>query len=94
MKMYLPATGSRTTCRSAGSLGTNAVRRRGSTARSTSISSRRTILFVDHGKFFKTALAAMRAPIRELKGRRVFLDDGSRYWHLKPDFRFAEVVTI
>ena len=52
------------------------------------------ILLVDRGRLFETVLDAMRARMRELGSRRVFLDDGSWYWDLKPDFRFGEVVEI
>lgn len=52
------------------------------------------ILLVDRGRFFETVLDAMRARMRELGSRRVFLEDGSWYWDLKPDFRFGEVVEI
>ena len=52
------------------------------------------ILLVDRGRFFQTVLDAMRARMRELGSRRVFLDDGNWYWDLKPDFRFGEVVEI
>ena len=52
------------------------------------------ILLVDRGRFFETVLDAMRARMRELGSRRVFLDDGSWYWNLKPDFQFGEVVEI
>ncbi len=52
------------------------------------------ILLVDRARFFETVLDAMRARMRELGSRRVFLDDGSWYWDLKPDFRFGEVVEI
>lgn len=52
------------------------------------------ILLVDRGRFFETVLDAMRSRMRELGSRRVFLDDGSWYWDMKPDFRFGEVVEI
>ncbi len=52
------------------------------------------ILLVDRGAFFETVLDAMRARMRALGSRRVFLDDGSWYWDLKPDYRFGEVVEI
>ena len=52
------------------------------------------ILLADGGAFFRTVLEAMRARMRELGSRRVFLDDGSWYWDLKPDYRFGEVVEI
>ncbi len=52
------------------------------------------VLLVDRDGFFTTVLDAMRARMRELGSRRVFLDDGNWYWDLKPDFRFGEVVEI
>jgi predicted nucleotidyltransferase len=52
------------------------------------------ILLVDRGGFFQAVLDAMRVRMRELGSRRVFLEDGSWYWDLKPDFRFGEVVEI
>lgn len=52
------------------------------------------ILLVDRDGFFGHVLDAMRARMRVLASRRVFLDDGSWYWDLKPDFRFGEVVEI
>ena len=52
------------------------------------------ILLVDREAFFRTVLDGMRARMRELGSRRVFLDDGSWYWDLKPDYRFGEVVEI
>ena len=52
------------------------------------------ILILDRGRFFEDVLAGMRARMRELGSRRVFLDDGSWYWDLKPDFQFGEVVEI
>lgn len=52
------------------------------------------ILLVDRDRFFQTVLEEMRDRMRELGSRRVFLEDGSWYWDLKPDFRFGEVVEI
>ena len=52
------------------------------------------ILLVDRDGFFGAVLEAMRARMRVLGSRRVFLDDGSWYWDLKPDFRFGEVVEL
>ena len=52
------------------------------------------VLLVDRGAFFETVLDAMRARMRALGSKRVFLDDGSWYWDLKPDYRFGEVVEI
>lgn len=51
------------------------------------------ILF-DADGFFADILGQMRARMRELGSRRVFLPDGSWYWDLKPDFRFGDEVRI
>src|SRR5262249_41812321 len=52
------------------------------------------VLILDRGGFFESGLAGMCARMRELGSRRVFLDDGTWYWDLKPDFRFGEVAEI
>jgi hypothetical protein len=52
------------------------------------------ILILDRGRFFEEVLSGMRERMRALGSRRVFLEDGSWYWDLKPDFRFGEVVEI
>ena len=52
------------------------------------------VLILDRDRFFEGVLAGMRARMRVLGSRRVFLDDGTWYWDLKPDFRFGEVVEI
>lgn len=52
------------------------------------------VLLIDRDQFFQSVLDAMRARMRELGCRRIFLEDGSWYWDLKPDFRFGEVVEI
>ena len=52
------------------------------------------MLLLDRGAFFANVLDAMRARMRALGSRRVFLEDGNWYWDLKPDFRFGEVVEI
>ena len=52
------------------------------------------ILLIDHEGFFAAVLDEMRARMRALGSRRVFLSDGSWYWDLKPDFRFGEIVEL
>jgi hypothetical protein len=52
------------------------------------------VLLYDRGQFFAGVLAAMRSRMRALGSRRVFLEDGSWYWDLKPGFRFGEIVEI
>jgi len=52
------------------------------------------ILILDRGRFFEGVLSEMRERMRALGSRRIFLEDGTWYWNLKPDFRFGEVVEI
>lgn len=52
------------------------------------------IVILDRDGFFADVLAGMRERMRALGSRRVFLDDGTWYWDLKPDFRFGEVVEL
>lgn len=52
------------------------------------------ILILDREGLVEAVLAAMRARMRALGSRRVYLRDGTWYWDLKPDFRFGEVVEI
>jgi predicted nucleotidyltransferase len=52
------------------------------------------VLILDRDGFFGAVLSAMRERMRVLGSRRIYLDDGTWYWDLKPDFRFGEVVEI
>jgi hypothetical protein len=52
------------------------------------------IVLIDRGGFMEKVFTAMRERMRVLGSRRVFLEDGSWYWDLKPDFRFGDVVEI
>jgi predicted nucleotidyltransferase len=52
------------------------------------------ILLLDRDGFFDLVLARLRARMKELGSRRVFLPDGSWYWDLKPDFKWGEVVEL
>jgi uncharacterized protein len=52
------------------------------------------VFILDRGGFFGAVLDELRARMRTLGSRRVFLSDGSWYWDLKPDFRFGEVVEL
>jgi hypothetical protein len=51
-------------------------------------------LLFDRDGFFAAVLGRMRARMRELGSRRVFLPDGSWYWDLQPGFRFGDEVRI
>jgi predicted nucleotidyltransferase len=48
----------------------------------------------DRNGFFTGILGGLRQRLLELGARRVFLEDGSWYWDLKPDYRFGEVFEI
>jgi predicted nucleotidyltransferase len=52
------------------------------------------VLLLDRDRFFAEVLERLRARMKELGSRRVFLEDGSWYWDLKPDFRWGEVVEL
>jgi hypothetical protein len=52
------------------------------------------VLILDRGGFFEAVLNEMRQRMRAMGSRRVFLENGSWYWDLKPDFRFGEVAEI
>jgi hypothetical protein len=51
-------------------------------------------LLFDRDGFFVGVLDGLRARMRELGSRRVFLPDGSWYWDLRPGFRFGEEVEL
>jgi predicted nucleotidyltransferase len=51
------------------------------------------VLYDRHG-FFSKVLAGLKRRLTELGARRVFLEDGSWYWDLKPDYRFGEIFEI
>jgi predicted nucleotidyltransferase len=51
-------------------------------------------LLFDRDGFFSAILDDVRARLRELGSRRVFLPDGSWYWDLYPRFRFGDEVRI
>lgn len=52
------------------------------------------VLLLDRNRFFAEVLERLRGRMKELGSRRVFLEDGSWYWDLKPDFRWGEVITL
>lgn len=51
-------------------------------------------ILYDRDGFFAGVLAGLKRRLAELGARRVFLDDGSWYWDLKPDYRFGEIFEI
>ena len=52
------------------------------------------VLLFDRDGFFGGVLDALRARMRALGSRRIYLSDGSWYWDLRPGFRFGEVVEL
>ena len=52
------------------------------------------ILLFDKNRFFETVLDRMRERMRALGSRRIFLENGSWYWDLKPDYQFGDIVEI
>lgn len=52
------------------------------------------IILFDRDRFFETILRRMKERMRALGSRRIFLENGSWYWDLKPDYRFGEVVEV
>ena len=51
-------------------------------------------ILYDRDGFFSGVLAGLRRRLAELGARRVFLEDGSWYWDLKPDYRFGQIFEI
>lgn len=51
-------------------------------------------IFYDRNGFFAGVLAGLRQRLAELGARRVFMEGGSWYWDLKPDYRFGEIFEI
>lgn len=48
----------------------------------------------DRDGFFSGVLDGLRRRLAQLGARRVYLEDGSWYWDLKPDYRFGEIFEI
>jgi len=52
------------------------------------------VILFDKDGFFEGIMNDMRARMAELGSKRVWLDDGSWYWDLKPDYKFPEIFEI
>jgi hypothetical protein len=48
----------------------------------------------DQGDFFSDRLKQIKQRLRELGSRRIWLEDGTWYWDLKPDLKPDEVFTL
>jgi hypothetical protein len=51
-------------------------------------------LLFDRAGFFEMRLRAVRNRLEELGSRRVQLEDGTRYWDLKPDLKAGECFVL
>lgn len=52
------------------------------------------IILSDEEDFFKRRLEELRYRLNALKSKRIFLNDGSWYWDLKPDLLAGEVFEL
>jgi predicted nucleotidyltransferase len=52
------------------------------------------IILLDREGFIKSVFTRLKKRLEELKARRVYLEDGSWFWDLKPDIKRGEVVEI
>jgi len=51
-------------------------------------------ILYDRDNFFARRLEGIRKRLRELHSKRVWLEDGTWYWDLKPDLKPGEVFTL
>jgi predicted nucleotidyltransferase len=51
-------------------------------------------ILYDRDDFFAKRLEAIKKRLRELRSKRVWLEDGTWYWDLKPDLKPGEVFTL
>jgi predicted nucleotidyltransferase len=52
------------------------------------------IIIYDKGDFIKRVMEGFRSKLEALGARRVFLEDGSWYWDLKPGMKRGEVIEV
>jgi predicted nucleotidyltransferase len=52
------------------------------------------IILYEKGKCFRELIKKFKEKIKELGSRKVYLEDGSYYWELKPDWKPGELVEI
>ena len=51
-------------------------------------------ILYDKGNFFQSRLQKLEKRLTELGSKRVFLEDGSWYWDLKPDLKPGEIFEL
>jgi len=52
------------------------------------------VILYDRDRFLEGVLTELKARLLKLGARRVFIDEGSWYWDLKPGYRFGEEIDI
>lgn len=52
------------------------------------------VIVFDKNDFMKNVLKSLRRKLRLIGAKRIFLEDGSWYWDLKPDIKRGEVVEL
>lgn len=52
------------------------------------------LLIYDRDNFFKIKMAGFRKRLEELGSRKIYLEDGSWYWDIKPDYKFGELFEL
>ena len=52
------------------------------------------VIIYDKDSFMETVLTSLKRRLEELGAKRIFLEDGSWYWDLKPDLRRGEAVEV
>jgi len=52
------------------------------------------VIIYDKGDFMKRVIEGFRSKLEALGAKRIFLEDGSWYWDLKPSIKRGEVVEV
>lgn len=52
------------------------------------------VIVFDKGNLMKQVLERLREKLRIIGAKRIFLEDGSWYWDLKPDIKRGEVIEL
>ncbi|MCS7138950.1 MAG: hypothetical protein NZ873_02715 [Crenarchaeota archaeon] len=52
------------------------------------------VILLDKDDFMKTIFTKLKKRLMELNAKRVYLEDGTWFWDLKPDIRRGEAVEI
>ncbi len=51
-------------------------------------------ILYDRDDFFQERLSALKRRLQELGSKKVYLEDGSWYWVLKPDLKLGEIFEL